>query len=88
MEQIRRKALTELLQFTHQRRLSEKERFLTSGSKLNHRTSSSPGCASRMLKSMDLASTLAGVPVFKRSVSNPKATKDSVKPVDGASPAL
>ena len=61
---------------------------LTSGSKLNHLTSWSPGCSSRTLKLTVRASTRAGVPVLRRSVSNPRATSASVSPGEGASPAL
>ena len=41
-----------------------------------------------MPKSIVLLSTLGGVPVFKRSVSNPRDCSFSVRPTLGASPAL
>lgn len=60
----------------------------TSGSKLNQRTSGSPGCAWRPEKFTVRESTRAGVPVFSRAVSKPSSTSASVSPVEGASPAL
>mmetsp|Transcript_14865 Transcript_14865/g.51060 ORF Transcript_14865/g.51060 Transcript_14865/m.51060 type:complete len:204 (-) Transcript_14865:401-1012(-) len=59
----------------------------TSGSKLNQRSCASPGCCSHRKKSTVRASTRAGVPVLRRSVSNPSATRLSVRPLEGASPA-
>jgi len=51
-------------------------------------TSSSPGCRSSSLKSTERISTRAGVPVLRRSVSNPKPWRFSVRPTDADSPAL
>jgi len=47
----------------------------------------SPGCSEVWLKSTERASTRGGVPVFRRSVSNPMRTSCSAKPLEGFSPA-
>ena len=63
-----------------------KGRSTFSVSKLNGTTSSSPGCSSNFVKSIDFLRILGGVPVFNLPVVNPNLWRLSVSPKAAASP--